>query len=635
MAWYTSPDNCINRPPLPEAWKKQIVSGTRNICRTIADALLADLRGLDRPCFLALDGYKGVKLGPYRDGVKELLETDGEHVVLLNVNQVFLPKAELDELARPFERPEDPSFGRVFTGDIEELTDPARVHETLAGWEALRTEKGNRTVVICHGTGAALDPWRHIFDRVAWVDVTREQIIIRSERGEILPVGGDTPCGFPFKRVYYFEYPILNRHKKKLLRGMDWYIDDSQEEDPKLLPAEVYHALLAEMAGRPVSFKVFYMPGMFGGYEFSRRFNVLGLPNNSWDYEISVGDNHLLVDIGAGRVLELPFSNLIDEQPLRLLGSYSTATYPDHFPIGIYMQDGWFPDPKEPDFHRTHMPHHLHPDTAYVREHFNEPLGRYETYYIVRADPGACTMHGFKDDADIDEYIREIRRSAETGREFDWRKYVYEHPSTTGELHQIPPGTVHGTGGRQMILEIDTNPSLESTEYSFFLYDFCRPCWNYKTNEMTGEPLKLHVDHGLAIMRRNRRQKFMAEKIRPAPVCIRSGSDWREMSFPMYYNMPYQINRLEFQTRIEDDTADAFHCLSLTLGTKARVVSLHDSSNDFIIEDCDTIIVPACFGPYAIENHGHGRCEVIKTTLIAEDRSHIDKEQEERDWGSG
>ena len=660
MAWYTSPDNCINRPPMPQAWKDRIVSGIPEASRVIAEALVSDLQRLQRPVFLALDGYKGTRLGLYLSGVTERVRAAGADVIAINVNTVFRSKAELDELSRPFERPEDPAFGRVFEGNIEDLIDPVKVRETAAHWEELKSQRGKRAVVICHGTGAALAPWEHLFDRVAYADVTREQIIIRSERGEILPVGEDTPAGLAFKRAYYFEYPLLNRHKKRLLRRMDWFIDDTSEHDPKLVPADVYHALISEMGGRPVCFKVFYMPGMFGGDEFPKRFNVPGLPNNSWDYEVSVGDNHLLVDVGtssvggassagtapgsgAPRILELPFYNLIYEQPLRLLGSYSTATYPDHFPIALYMQDGWFPDPKKPDFRRTHMPHHMHPDTAYSKEHFNEPLGRYETYYIVRADPGACTMHGFKDDADIDEYVREVRASAANQTEFDWRKYIYEHPSRTGELHQIPPGTVHGTGGRQVILEIDTNPSRESTEYSFFIYDFCRPCWNYVKNDMTGKPLRLHVDHGLAIMRRNRRQKFMAEKIRPAPVCIREGKGWREMSFPMYYNMPYQVNRFEFEVSVDDDTTipsdgrqvDSFHCLSLTRGTKARVYSRRDPGNDFVLEDCDTVVLPASFGPYTIENQGEGPCEVVKTTLITEDRSHIDKAREEKDWGPG
>jgi len=242
-------------------------------------------------------------------------------------------------------------------------------------------------------------------------------------------------------------------------------------------------------------------------------------------------------------------------------------------------------------------------------------------------------MHGFKDDADIDEYIEAVKSSAETKQEFEWRKYIYEHPSKTGELHQLPPGTVHGTGGRQIILEIDTNPSRESTEYSFYLYDYCRPNYNYQKNDFTGRPAKLQIEHSLAVMRRNRRQNFMATQCRPGPVCLRQGEDWREMSFPMYYNMPYQINRFEFQTKIEDDTRDMFHCLSLTFGSRTRVYSKRDPSNNFILEDCDTIVVPACFGEYVCENLGEGRCEIVKTLLITELRDHIDKAQEEKDWG--
>jgi len=633
MAWYTSPDNCINRPQLPEAWQNQILNGPDTVHDALAAALIADLDRLQRPVLLALDGYKGTRLQPLLDGIRARLEAADVEVLARNVNDVFRPKAELDAIARPYEKPEDLDFGCVFSGNIEDLVDPLKVRETAAAWEELRAAKGRRALVICHGVGAALAPLRHLFDRIAFCDVTREQIIIRSDHKELLPVGEDTPGGHPFKRIYYFEYPMLNRHKKQMLKVADWYIDNSREDDPKLVPADVYHALITELAGRPVCFKVFYMPGMFGGDEFPKRFNVPGLPNNSWDYEISVGDSHMLIDPGDGRILEMPFYNVIWEQPMRFLGAYSNATYPDHFPIAIYMQDGWFADPKEPDFHRTHMPNHLHPDTAYCREHFNEPIGRYETYYIVRADEGACTMHGFKDDADIDEYIREVRKSAETHEEFDWRKYIYEHPSKTGELHQLPPGTVHGTGGRQVIMEIDTNPSRESTEYSFFLYDYCRPCWNYQKNDLTGKPLRLTVEHSLAIMRRNRRQKYMAAKVRPAPVCIRSGEDWREMSFPMHYNMPYQINRFEFQTRIADDTEDMFHCLALTLGTRVRVHSRRDPSKEFVLEDCDNIVLPACFGPYVLENLAGGKCEVIKTFLITEPREHIDKAQEEKDWG--
>lgn len=267
--------------------------------------------------------------------------------------------------------------------------------------------------------GVALAADDRSFDQIVYLDVTREQIMIRADLDELLLIGGTPQVGFPWKRLYYAEYPILNRHKKEILRRLDCYLDDSAPE-LILVPAEDYHAIIAFLSSLPISLKIFYMPGPFGASEFGRRFNVSGLPNTSWDYEISVGDNHMLVEVGSNR-LEIPLYNLIWEQPQRVLGEYAQSKYPDHFPIAIYMQDGYFPPEERADFKRTHMPHHLHPDTAYCQKHFNEPLGRYETYYIVRADPGAVTMHGFRDDADIEEYLAEVRRSAETGQEFESR----------------------------------------------------------------------------------------------------------------------------------------------------------------------------------------------------------------------
>lgn len=634
MAWRTSTDNSINCPKIPDAWRSRIVSGSAEVGNAISQALVLDSERFGRPVFLALDGFKGVKFGALLNEVVGSLGKHGLEAILFNINAVFRSQPEISEIIKDHERSEDPAFGRVYPGEIHDFVDSRGMEEMLSQWDVIRSS-GRRLVIICHGVGAALPARRFAFDRIAYLDITREQIIVRSEKNEVPPLGSDSPNGWPWKRIYYVEYPVLNRHKKSVLQIADWYVDSSRGNEPLLVPGLIYHALLTELSGMPVAFKVFYMPGTFGGTEFAKRFHVDGLSNTSWDYEISVGDNHLLVAIGDGRILEMPFYNLLWEQPLRFLGSYCCETYPGHFPIAIYMQDGCFPPETRLDFKRTHMPNHSHPDTAYCREHFNEPLGRYETYYIVRADPGAVTMHGFHDDADIDEYIREIQESEKTGREFDWRKYIYEHPSKTGELHQLPPGTVHGTGGRQIILEIDTNPSRESTEYSFYLYDYCRPNFNYEKGDFTGRAAKLHLGHALAQLRRNRKQKFMARHLRPGPVCLRRGADWREMSFPMYYNMPYQVNRLEFETVIEDDTNDQFHCLSLTAGSNVRVSSKRDPSKFFLMEDCDSIVIPASFGEYICENKGGGSCEVVKVFLIAEPRDHIDRISEEACWSEG
>ncbi|MGC8625142.1 MAG: class I mannose-6-phosphate isomerase [Phycisphaerae bacterium] len=612
-------------------WNAALVRGRAAVTAAMARALLADLTRLNRPVILAIDGYKASRFTASVESLSGMLTEAGVDVSLFNINLVFYPQEHIQRIIQS-SLTDDPHFGRVYDGHLEDFMDPVQVHAVTRQWEALRHNRGQRRVVICYGMGAAAPALAGEFDRVAYMDITREQILIRADHNELCPIGSDTRGGFPWKTIYYVEYPVLNRHKKRVLRNMDWYIEASNSEDPKLLPLDLYRALMVELSGMPIGFKVFYMPGMWGGSEFGKRFKVPGLPNTSWDYEISVGDSHLLVDPGNGIVLEIQFYNVLWEQPLRLVGAYSWNTYPDHFPIAIYLQDGYFAPENQADFTRTHMPHHLHPDTAYCRRHFNEPLGRYETYYIVRADPGACTIHGFKNDANIAGYVEQVRTSARLNRPFDWRQYLHEHPSKTGELHQIPPGTVHGTGGRQIVLEIDTNPSRESTEYSFFIYDYCRNGFNYEKLDFTGKPVKLQIEHGLAEMRRHRKQKFTAEKLRPAPICIRQGSDWREMSFPMYYNMPYQVNRLEFTTRVEDCTGDMFHCLSLTMGSRVRVSSQRDPTNSLTLEDCDTIVLPACFGNYVCENLGTEPCHIVKTFLITEPRDHIDKAHEEKDF---
>lgn len=618
MAWYTSEENCTNRVEIPALWHHGLARGKDDVMQHLVRSIEQDTRSKNRACTVAIDGYKSANFEAIVSGVAALLTAKNIEVSLLNIDEAFKKPAELDRLVESSECPDDPSFGRVYPGVLEDFIDQEALQRLAASAQKTLQTNGQPRVIICYGMGATLADRALRFDRVGYLDVTREQLLIRSDRGDVSMLGGIKQQGFPWKRIYYVEYPVLNRHKKKVLREIDWYIDNSSLEDAILVPAEMYHAIITELSGQPISLKVFYMPGPFGGSEFGERFKVRGLPNTSWDYEISVGDNHMLVDVGQECVLDMPLYNLIWAQPLRVMGAWSWEKYPDHFPIGIYMQDGYFDPAEKVDFKRTHMPHHLHPDSEYCQQHFNEPMGRYETYYIVRADPGAVTMHGFRDDADIDAYIEEVKKSEETKQEFDWRKYIYEHPSTTGELHQLPPGTVHGTGGRQVILEIDTNPSRESTEYSFYLYDYCRPNFNYQTNELTGSPLKMTMEHSLATLQRNRRQDFMAEKCRPAPFTLREGTGWREVSFPMCDEMPYQVNRFEFSDRIEDHTNDLFHCLSLTLGSKVKVSSKQNPSKYFIMGDCDTIIIPACFGEYVCENLAGGTCEIVKTLMITD-----------------
>ena len=89
------------------------------------------------------------------------------------------------------------------------------------------------------------------------------------------------------------------------------------------------------------------------------------------------------------------------QRPLELVGEYVHKTFPELFPLQVWLDDGYFPEPVP--WERSSMPIHNHPSTQYVQRHFNEPLGRYETYYIVESYKGSSTWMGYKEDADLEE----------------------------------------------------------------------------------------------------------------------------------------------------------------------------------------------------------------------------------------
>ena len=392
---------------------------------------------------------------------------------------------------------------------------------------------------------------------------------------------------------------------------MDWYVDDNDADQPKLMSRQLYDDVVSTLVKYPLRFKRIFMPGPWGGLKFRDHFNIPELANCAWNIEVSGGDSSLVIDIGTDCHIELPFHNLYMQYPLKVVGPYCHKKYPGLFPIQVGIDDGYFPEPVLHE--RRAMPIHLHPDTKYVKERFNEPLGRYEVYYIVEAYGGANTMHGFYEDADLEEFQREFVKSEKEGTTFEWSKYVKCWPGEAGDLYLIPAGTVHGTGGNQMILEMDTCPSIVGTEYSFFLYDYRRHTWDDRKKSFSGKLTKLQIQHGVHQTRWYRREQWVAKNIRPAARVVKSGKGWSRERFDSYNPMPYHIERLNFDKKIETETRGKFfHFLCLTKGEKALIRSRKYPERQIELTYIQTTVVPACFGKYECINLGKKPCTITR-----------------------
>ena len=294
----------------------------------------------------------------------------------------------------------------------------------------------------------------------------------------------------------------------------------------------------------------------------------------------------------------------------QLVGPYISEKYPELFPLDVWLDDGYFPKPAPAE--RTSMPIHNHPDTDYVKRNFNEPLGRYETYYIAEAYEGANNWLGYKENCNLEEWERKCRKSNNLEEIPNWKDYICNWDSYVGLLYLIPPGTVHGHGGNQMVLEMDTCPSIAGTEYSFFLYDFARNSWNDSTKTMTAKPLKMNLGHGFN-NEKWRRENWVKDNLIAKPKVTEWTKEYCKEQYSSVSEMPFEIERFHFYKKAYNNTEKKFmHIVTLTVGERIKIRSKVNIELETEIELFQSAVIPAAFGEYEFVNMNGGQCTVVQ-----------------------
>lgn len=617
MTWYTSIRNCINHPKVDKTWSDSIIAGGSEVLESIFE-LTKEYNNNNNErknvCVMAIDGFYGINWTVIIEGLQKLFDEQSLKIETININDTFKSIKEIERYIKPY-LTDDLFFGRVcnrgFIGHLMDSRKIDRLKNNLRKTKRGDIDNKGLSLFIVYGPGAAISELIRHYDYIFYFDITREHLLRQVWEKGIIPFGSSELEPIFWKRLYYVDYPLLIKQKKYVFRRMNFYVEANNFDDMKLIPKESYDGIISTMVKNPIKLKRVFMPGPWGGYKFRDYFNLPELPNAAWNTAVSGMDSSLIIDVDIGSNIEIPFFNLYMQYPVEVVGPYINKKYPGLFPLQVGLDDGYFPEPVSSE--RSNMPIHLHPDTNYVKKNFNEPLGRYEVYYIVEAYDNAKTMHGFYENADIEEFKERVLDGEEKGIKFNWTKYVKEWPSKAGDLYLIPAGTAHGTGGNQLVLEMDTCPSITGTEYSFFLYDFLRHTWDEATRTMTGKPMKLQIKHGLSQCRWNRKEKWVAENLRPKARIVRSGNGWSEEQFDSYYPMPYHIERLNFEKKMESDTRGRFvHFLCLTKGDRAKIRSKKNPEIEIELEYIQSVILPAYFGEYECINIGNNSCTLTR-----------------------
>ena len=553
---------------------------------------------------IAIDGWYGIDYAKIATALADAIKARGLQVELIPAVGLYLSREEIIAYNHPFVT-DDPGFGKVNRkGVIEDIMSPQAI-------EAAKTKLAHKSDVvnIIYGEGASVRAFEDLLDVKCYVDNTHQKVQWDMWRGELPTFGCTEPTkGYNWKEYNYSDYYLLKRQKDYMYGAMDYYIENFFEDDLVLVPRKAYDEIMSTLVKYPIHEVKIFSPGPWGAYRYLQMdYGVEGLANNAWN-KIAGPELRILIDFGGERSISMPMLNAM-QYGKALVGELIDARYPGLFPLDIWLDDGWHPTPQPAE--RISMPMHIHPSSKYVEDHFDEPLGRYETYYIAEAYEGANTWMGFHDDADTEEWERLCEASQNITPIENWKDFIANWTSKEGDLYLIPPGTMHGHGGNQMVLEMDTNPSINGTEYSFFEYDFARPSWDDEAKTMTGKPLKMHLEHGRS-MEKTRRASWVKDHLLSTPRVVKWTKDYFIERYKSYCVMPYHVERIHFEKRGEYSTEGKFmHMLTLTVGTKVTVRSIANPEFFAVCDKFQTLVIPASFGDYEIINEEGGRVTCV------------------------
>ncbi|RLF05338.1 MAG: hypothetical protein DRK00_04700 [Thermoprotei archaeon] len=588
--WLSIPGEAVNVLEVPVK-EGELLEG-EEVYSQIA-RLIADMIGRRGKCLAAFDGMVGVEFSELLSKVGNELEEMGVSTSLVNFSYCFKEPEEIKEILRPYLEV-DPEWGRVYRRPPKSLLNLEEVDRLAKSYAEFKREASNEAL-ICYGPLSTIPPLRRMYDLIFYVDMTVEELYNRMRSGKVHALGSrpESPMYLDIKRFFYVDYVIVKKHRRYILRYIDWYLLEEGRGSYKMVSAPLFERICNELIKGPFRAKPFYIPGVWGG-EWLKELKpalkkLLPSPDVPLSWEIDVVDNVQSVRVKVGGVLlEIPLITILWKKGREILGDYVYKRYHGRLPLTMNYDDTYNAGPLAKG---EGLAIQVHPHRSYLKKVFNENFSHHESYYILDVGPGAKTYQGLKEDADIEQFYKDVIRALKQGIPFDHNKYVNSFPSRRGQLFLNPAGTIHASGYNQVVLEPDLIP-LEFPGYIFHFYDYLR-------KDLDGKPRSIHPKHAFSVLKRHYRTSYVTKYLQPKPKLVRAGEGWREYVIGECREAEYVMCILEFEKRIEDSTHGTVQLLTLVDGWKA-LIKPKGGGREFKIGFGETVIMPACVGSYEI-----------------------------------
>ena len=594
--------NAVNHISFNSELKSSITPDSPASAKKLAAQVKDMLSGSPR-CIIGLDGYMSAPMDSFKGLLSLQLALNGIQVDTLSTGTLFLDSDTLYEKFLPYlpeDRETDPVllYGSRYEEGYESLMQQKEIEKLSARLKEF-SEKGKGVLVI-YGYGALIDALRPFYNLKLYIDMTQKRTILNIRAGAFSNLGStrQMTINHILRRSYYIDFEVAAELRGQLIHNneIDYYLTGDNPDKIKMLPVNTLKALFDTMVSYPLRCRPVYLEGVWGGFYIKRLRNLPeDMKNCAWVFDLIPMEVSIAADIDTME-LEFPFYCFVQVIGTKLMGEKSAKKFNGYFPVRFNYDD---------TYHSSgNMSIQVHPNGDYIKG--NNELGRQdESYYMVVTGQEAKTYCGFRQNADVEEFIEKARRAEKYGEGFDHDEYVYSEPSVAGQQFLIPAGTIHASGRNQVILEIG---SLTIGSYTYKMYDYMR-------KDLDGNLRPIHTYHGDKVLRRDFKESWVRENLIQKPRVIREGNGYEETVVGEHELLYFSLRNVRFFEKYEDETTDRFHVLVLVEGEKCLIRSLTDPDRCFEQNYLDMVIVPAGFGPYEVINKGVGKVTIHKTLL--------------------
>lgn len=559
-----------------KGYDKEAVEGYKRISKCLEEKT-------KEASVLVIDCYPSVRIEEIVEGLSRYMTFDE----IIYSDEIAY---EAEELTEMIDRnlTDDRVFGVMSHHGLEEFFDEGKRQKAKE-----KVKRWNQGHLLVIGVGASLITEG---DLLVYADLARWEIQQRFRSGEMgnwKQNNNEEDFLKRYKRGFFVEWRVADRHKRTLFEKMDFLLDTNKKDEPKMITGEAFLQGLETAVKRPFRLVPFFDPGVWGGQWMKEVCDLDRQEKNyAWCFDCVPEENSLLLKYGDVEI-EIPSIDLVFRKPVELLGDKIHARFGAEFPIRFDFLD---------TVGGGNLSLQVHPLTEYIQNSFGMHYTQDESYYILDAKDDACVYLGVKEEVQAEDLIPALEEAQKGEKSFDAERFINKLPAKKHDHFLIPAGTIHCSGAGSMVLEISATP-----------YIFTFKLWDWDRLGLDGLPRPVHIEHGKNVIQYERDTEWVMNNLVDQVEFIAEGDGWREERTGLHQREFIETRRHWFTNTVRHSTCGSVNVLNLVEGEEAIVESIDGSFEPYVVHYAETFIIPDAVKAYTIRPYGKSEGKEIAT----------------------